>query len=768
MNAASTRRARAFGSRSFVPEITFAVVVFLATVALVDAAPARLAGRVLDPDLRPVAGASIVIVGSAAAPREVISDADGRFDIDLEPGRYDVFASAAGLAAETRHIQLEPAGTSIDLMLRIAAVRERLVVSAAQVDQPLSRTPDSVTIFTGVELETRQIFTLGAALRSVPGFTVAQSGGPGSLTSLFPRGGESDFTLVLVDGVRANAFGGFLDLSQVPLENVDRIEVVRGPQSALYGSDAIGGVVHVITRQTGGPSAAASAEVGSRDARRVGGSALGNAGAFRWRIGGDFYEDEGYTGLAPANGERVTNDDARHGQAAVGGGWRHQRGTDVQSTFRYVESERGAPGPFGSDPAHRFGGVNRVSRGTTYRRAFGVRAVHPWFGPDSRIRQRVEFDMADYDLGFNSAFGRSDSETARIHTRVQTDAAASDALGVSGGFEWTGEEASSTFITASGIPVPVERRNIGLFGEARWTGHERLSLTAGLRAEHIRREPLAGDPLAFRPRPAFGTDTEVSVNPKVAAAWLVSAESPGAGARRWTRLRGAAGTGIRPPDGFEIAFTDNPGLKPERSRAFELGITQALVAGAVQFDVTAFFNAYDDLIVSVGRFNTASPFRTDNISNARARGLELGAAWRSGSGVDLKATYTLLDTEILAVDRHDGQAPPPFQVGDPLLRRPRHQGTVDARWTRGPATIFGEIRVRGETLDAEPAFGPTGGLYDNSGYAVANLGASARIWRGVEMYGRVMNLFDESYEDVLGFPAPGRVGFIGVRVAASR
>ena len=112
-------------------------------------------------------------------------------------------------------------------------VKETVVVTAAQVEQPLSKTPDSVTVISGEEIEAKQIHTLGAALRSVPGLTVQQNGGPGTVTSLFTRGGESDYTLVLIDGVRANAFGGGMDLSQVPLNNVERIEIVRGPQSAL-------------------------------------------------------------------------------------------------------------------------------------------------------------------------------------------------------------------------------------------------------------------------------------------------------------------------------------------------------------------------------------------------------------------------------------------------------------------------------------------------------------------------------------------------------
>jgi outer membrane receptor protein involved in Fe transport len=162
-----------------------------------------------------------------------------------------------------------------------------------------------------------------------------------------------------------------------------------------------------------------------------------------------------------------------------------------------------------------------------------------------------------------------------------------------------------------------------------------------------------------------------------------------------------------------------------------------------------------------------SRWRTDNISNARARGAELSAAWRPAAGWALQAAYTFLATGILAVDGSP-DAPPPYSVGDRLLRRPRHQGSIDATWSRPRAGAFAQVLVRGRTLDAEPAFGPTGGLYDNPGHTVANAGASLRVARGVTVQGRILNLFDARYEEVFGFPAPRRTAYVGVRIAAGR
>jgi outer membrane receptor protein involved in Fe transport len=209
-------------------------------------------------------------------------------------------------------------------------------------------------------------------------------------------------------------------------------------------------------------------------------------------------------------------------------------------------------------------------------------------------------------------------------------------------------------------------------------------------------------------------------------------------------------------------------LKPERSKSGEFGLTQTAADGNVQFDATVFYNSYTDLIISVGRtFSGVSRWRTDNISNARARGAELSGAWRATTGVDLRATYTFLDTDILAVSG-SSTAQTPYSVGDPLLRRPRHSATVDLTWTRDQISAFAQVQGRGETLDAEPAFGPTGGLYTNPGHTVVNLGGGWKPAKAIEIFARALNLFDRAYEEVLGYPAPRRTVYVGARFAVGR
>ena len=207
--------------------------------------------------------------------------------------------------------------------------------------------------------------------------------------------------------------------------------------------------------------------------------------------------------------------------------------------------------------------------------------------------------------------------------------------------------------------MPIERRVAGYFAEFRWRAASRLFATAGLRVDDIVRGAIEGDPLGFSPRPALPEDRVVAANPRAAISYYLRTSDASGG--NWSRLHGGAGTGIRPPDAFEIAFTDNPGLKPERSKSVDAGFEQALAGGLVIVDATWFLNRYDDLIVAVGRsLQDYSRYRTDNIANARAQGLETSFALRTRRGLEARASYTFLDTEVLAVDNAPGVAPAPF------------------------------------------------------------------------------------------------------------
>lgn len=721
---------------------------------------AGISGRVVDPDGRPVT--ATVLIDGPLGTRAIQTDSDGRFTATLDDrATYRVLVQAPGFVADPAIVRGDDT-TPLTIALRVAPVSDAVVVLASQVPRLLSEAPSTSTVIDRREIEARQLETVSDALRTLPGFTVARSGGRGALTSVFPRGGESDYTLVFVDGLQVNAFGGGLDFSLLPFGDVAQVETVSGPQSALFGSNAIGGIVQVTTRN-GGPATASAAVEGGSDAlfhARAGGAATRGA----WSFGGGIERSstDGYSGIAPASGETVSNDDWRHTNASGSLGWTHGDATTLRATARWIDADRGNPGPYGSNPIGAFPGVSRVARGGDSEKQAGVSGHLPWSESlKGRVQQAFDVTYADLDNTFRDTFGDSMFSTNRTTARTQTDAALSPSLGVSAGVEYLGERARSTYVVGElGQQVPVERHQLGAFGELRQDLGSRATITAGLRVDRIERQALEGSLDPFSPRPPFPADDVTSVNPRLAA--MVAVWQDARGAVR-TKLHASLGTGIRPPDAFEIAFTDNPSLKPERSRSLDVGVNQA-VTDRLSVDATYFYNRYDDLIVATGSFADASHFQTDNISNARAQGLELAASWRGPRGFSARGTYTFLPTDVLAVDGTTS-APPPFAVGDPLIRRPRHQGSLSLLWAKGPATAFADARARGTELDVEPNLGTFGGLFRGAGYYVVDAGGSWRLRPWLEVYARGMNLFDRAYEEVYGYPALGRTATGGVRVA---
>jgi vitamin B12 transporter len=729
--------------------------------ARVDAA--FVEGRVVDPESRAVPGAQIVVVCGSSIAASAVTDADGRFRTSDVAGHCELRVALDGFAAQPVALDLNAGAETRDagiIRLALSAVSESVVVSAAQVDVPLSQASSSVTVITAAELRARQLMTVADALREVPGLTVTRNGGTGALTSVFPRGGESDYTLVFINGVQANAFGGGFDFAHLSTDNIERIEIVRGPQSALYGSNAIGAVVRIVTRSGGPVRGDVSLEGGSFATARAAASASGAWNGWSWGAGAERLVSDGLNGMRVASGDEVVNDNYGRTSAGATGGWRSDAGASILGDLRFERDDRGFPGAFGSDPGRTFEGIDRISRGRDDRWIGSIGGTVP---SGARVRTHAQLTRNSIESGFQSPFGDSSSSSQRWTGRAQSDITVRRGLDLSAGFEFQHERATSTFITdASSAEVPVTRSIAGYFGEGRWAA-ERVFVTAGVRVEDIRRDPLPGvaQPLGS----SAPDDRVVSTNPRIAAAWYIRT-----GAARSTKLRASAGTGIRPPDAFEIVFTDNPSLAPERSRSFEVGIDQVLASGHALIEATAFHNTFDDLIVAVGRFQQSSQFRTDNISNARARGVELASTLRGRARiVDVQARigYTFLDTDILAVD-NGGTAPPPFEPGDPLLRRPRHQWSLDL--TASSERVSGWIRSggRGRALDVDPTLGAFGGLFEAPGYTVWHAGAAWKLTKAIALFGRIENLFDRHYEEALGFPALGRGAIAGLRIAASR
>lgn len=741
----------------------------LASISVAAAQTGMLQGTVRDPQDRVVAGARVTVATGTTIVTTVTTRGNGQFGpIALPNGDYEVSVTAPSLLAPAKSVNVSGA-VDMAIKLNLSAVGTTVVVSAAQVDQPVSRVTDSVTIIDRSDLEARQTETASDALRLVPGFNLVANGGRGALTSVFARGGESDYTLVLMDGLPLNAFGGGFDAAHVPAVGIDRIEVVRGPQSAVFGSGAVGGVVNIISTQGGPLQERALVEFGQQGTSRVDLAASGTAGHFSW--GGSFERlaSDGDTTFRTSIGGPVSNDDYERLIGTGSFGWSDRATRRVRVDARVGRDERGNPGPYGSDPFGFYSGLDTITRGTNHPRGVVGSAL---FGDPKSLRHTVQAGWSDVPSEFASPFGDSTDRVRRVTGRYQADLERG-ALGMSAGLELVRERSDNSFVTGTTCdPVlftcnqlPVTRTIAGLFAEARWDLGARAAVTAGVRVERIQRDALEGD--AFGTRPAFDADVVWSPNPKVSAMWYLRGDRHSDGSRGWTKIHGGAGTGIKPPNVFDIAFTDNPSLKPERSRSADIGVEHAFPGARVLADATYFANRYDDLIVTVGSsFSGASRYKSDNIANARAQGVEMGVRWESRFGLSVRGAYTFLDTEVLGVDDFPSATAPPYVVGDPLVRRPRHSGSVDARYTHDRVQMFLIINGRGEMADFEPNFAVA--VLSTPGYVVSAIGGSYRITRSIEAYARVTNLFNRAYEDALGYPAQARSASVGLRVALSR
>lgn len=736
--------------------LVLAAVLLILRAAPAAANTASISGTVLDPDGRAIPQARVSLLETMTALEERTTDAEGRYRFDgLPAGVYRLVANAPGFSAASQDLRLgADEAQRVDLHLAVSAVAQQVVVSASLEDTLAAETGSSVAVVTRSEMEDRGEQSVLDALRGVPGVEVNQTGQRGGVTGVFIRGGDSDYNLVMVDGIQVNEFGGGFDFAPLTVDGVDRVEVTRGPESALYGSNAVAGVINIVSREGDGPPHFdALAEGGSFTTRRF---ALGGSGLSRglgWAFNASRLDSGGV----------VQNDNYRNQTAFATLEYPRTPRRQVAFHFFGNANDAGAPGPFGSDPDHLFTGIDTVS--SDKQNLFGFEASDAE-QLSSRFRQVTTASLATNDYYFRSPFGDSFSNSLRDVLNTRSEVTASDKDVLVAGLEYNREQVRNTFIAgANNSPFLLPRTSLAFFAENRWNPTPRLFLTAGVRLDDIRTHSLPPDAGA---RPLIAASSVAKVSPRIAAAYLLrrSDSSSGLGG---TRLHSSFGTGIRAPDGLELAFTNNPQLKPEKSVSFDAGVEQRLFSDRAVLDATYFYNRFEDQIVVLGgSFTNLSTFTSANLGNSRALGLELSARLRPTRSLEVTAEYTRDDTAILAVGGSN-LAVAPFQAGQPLTRRPKNAGFYAATWTRGRLTLSTDSVIRGPALDLEPNDGTFACelglpcLFTNKGYVRADAGFAYRLPRGVELYGRLNNFLDEKYEESLGFPAL-RINFLaGVR-----
>jgi vitamin B12 transporter len=728
------------------------VLVSLAVPLATDAATGQgsLVGAARTADGMPLPQVVLVIEGPTGV-QTVVTGPDGRYRATpLVAGEYRISPRTPGLVLrQDARATVADDESRLDIVLAPAPVREHILVAATRGDAPLSTVGVSATVLDGDAIAARESSDFVHLLQDVPGIAVARAGGMGGQASAFIRGGNSNFARVLVDGVPVNEPGGAFNFgSQLPLE-LDRVEVVRGATSSLYGTDALAGVVQLETRQAdplAPPSVRAEMEGGSFSWRRLQGGTIGHAGAFDWNAG-VVHLDTDNQAPNSAFGETA-------GAASVGA--RLSERSSIRFVFRGEKNEVGTPGPtaFGRpDLDARFessslllGGEWRFSsHGVIQQARLGLAKSNQLsLDPSDSGTYTPQFE------GITGAYPISDftnpdgfqNDSSRLSAGYQAELGLGRANLLTAGVDLereTGEVGSLPSDTLS-----PSRTNVGVYVQDRLVLGGRVFLTLGGRIEH---------------NDSFGTEAV----PRVALAWrLTSGENS-------TTLRGSAGAGIKEPDflqSFGLSFfaRGNPALKAERSRTYDLSLEQRLAGERIRIQGTLFDHEYRDQIAyQVVDPNTFQGTYV-NLGKTRARGVELALEASPTRHVQLGASYTFLDGDVLV---SSSDFDPVYAVGQPLLRRPKNQVSAWGRVDLGRSTLGANVVSVGRRADSDFV---GLGLMENIAYTRVDARAQIRIHRGIEAFVVAENLFDESYQEVLGYPALGRSfrGGLRLRTGAAR
>ena len=564
----------------------------------------------------------------------------------------------------------------------------------------------AATVIGPDEIARSKATTLLDLLRTVPGLDVAQSGGPGGVGSLFLRGSNSNQFLLLVDGVKVNSpyFGG-ADLASFSTANVERIEVVRGPFSALYGSEAIGGVVQVFTRRAVAglpPEARASLSAGSLSAREATASASWGSGPVGVSAG---FRRSTVDGDLPNSGFAVTNLSAALDLAAAP--WFR-----VGAAFRHDTSRTGIPFS-GADVTPR----RETTADTT---TLSVPLVFN-LSPTTTVEAAATFasdrpGLTDPDDPFGFTFSRTDARRAGGRL-LATHTSGSNRI--SAGADW--ERTLVRNEDSYGLELNnLSPRTWAVFLEDRlslWDG--KVSITAGLRRDD---------------HSAFGSAT----SPRVTLLWRAAPA---------LKLRAAGGSAFRAPTTGELyyPFSGNARLAPERSSSFEVGADWD-VAPRLTLEATVYRTSVRDLI----RYDFATNENV-NVGRARMTGLETGLRGRLAEGLEARVSWSWLDSADL-------------DTGLPLLRRPRHRASAALGASLGKgasAELTGIFVGRRDDVDAVTYARVTDPSYLRFDLAVTG----PRLLEHLAPFVRMTNLLGRSYVEVAGFPSPGRRFLAGLDVA---
>lgn len=602
-------------------------------------------------------------------------------------------------------------------------VLDPIVLTANRTPTPAREVGSAVSIIEREELESRQARVVSDVLRSVPGAAVNRTGTIGNLTQLRLRGSEGNHTLVLIDGIEVNdpAAGSEFDFAHLLAQDIERIEVLRGPQSALYGSDAIGGVVNIVSRRgDGSPKLGASIERGTRDTW-IGHASVGGGGErfdYFASIGG--LRTDGFSSAAEwrGNDER---DGYRNGTAFT------KLGFAPIDTLRFDLVGRYTDYRMRSDDF--WGGVGAIDADSSSKgeQMFGrLQATLDLFGGGWQNIVGVARSEHDYDYFAGNAKTSSYEGTRtkadwQSTARLESEALLPATHRLTFGLEYEEDEA---VLASQWSNFDRSYDQTGIVGEYQLGLFDDLFLAASVRHDW---NDMFEDETTFR----------------LTGAYHVAATG--------TKLRASYGTGIKNPTLFELyGYTDtyrgNPELEAERARGWDIGFDQKLWDERIVLDASYFSQRITDLITGSGETSINMP------GTSEIDGIELGLTLTPIDNLVLRAAYTWLDAK--------------DNDGADLVRRPNHAASLNVSYTflADRANLNLGIVHNGEQKDwaFDEFFNRREVELDS--YTLVNLAGSYRLLNNAELIARVENLLDEEYEEVFTYGGTGRMVFAGLRL----
>lgn len=601
-----------------------------------------------------------------------------------------------------------------------AVVFEETVVLGTRTERPLEEASPSTSLVTRAEFESTQKRELVDVLEYESGITVVNQGGIGSLASVFIRGTESNHTAFLLDGRRLPpGFGGQYNVGQLGLENLASVEIFKGPNSGLYGPDAIGGVINLRTLD---PFAG--------DPQRL--SLLAEGGSW-WTARGDAlgaWRNESFGISAGVGGVRTDNDqpnsEYEQGSGVVNAVYRATDRLSFDLLAVASASSVGLPNAtvLPTYPENQKNDISSflISPGLRWEAdEWGIRSFY------SRSEGKLEARQTESFGGFDND---NDFETTTDEFELQLDYTGIDDVVLTGGISYLRNHYERTpGPTSFSTPFDESVSNTGVFGQAQFFLTEQTTVVGSLRLDHYS---------------DYGDDSN-PVTGSLQVDHLVESTD--------TMLSAKAGRGFAPPTGNDLSGSPSGDLAPEKSWSFEVGFEQPLPETEASFSAVLFYNTIEDLI------QAAPPtFIPENLSETETWGLELGANWQVSEEWLFNASFTFLHAEV-----SEGSYFLTGSPGDQLIRRPKYSGTLGAYFEPTAALFFGaEARWAADTVDNDFGF-PTS-IVDLDDFFVVRVFGDWQVTERIKAFGRIENLTDADYQETFGFPSPGIGAFAGLSV----